>query len=62
MQDQAQSSQSSTGLDLSRTGSYDHAKQLASEFLSKSVPASDSENRFLLILLVNCYLLVSLRN
>ncbi|KAL4625516.1 hypothetical protein ACB092_05G032100 [Castanea dentata] len=43
--DQAQTSQSSTGLDLSRTGSYDHAKQLASEFLFKSVPASDSENR-----------------
>jgi hypothetical protein len=46
MQDQAQSSQSSTGLDLCRSGSYDHAKQLASELPLKTFSTSDGENRF----------------
>lgn len=43
--DQAQSSQSSTGLDLCRSGSYDHAKQLASELPLKTFSTSDGENR-----------------
>lgn len=47
MQDQAQFSQSSTGLDLCRSSSNDHAKQLASEQPFKNFPISDGENRFL---------------
>ncbi|KAG6727615.1 hypothetical protein I3842_02G134200 [Carya illinoinensis] len=43
--DQAQFSQSSTGLDLCRSSSNDHAKQLASEQPFKNFPISDGENR-----------------
>ncbi|KAK7261657.1 hypothetical protein RIF29_27973 [Crotalaria pallida] len=43
--DHPQSFQSSTGLDLSRSGSYDHAKQLASELPAKSYSSLDGENR-----------------
>ncbi|QHN94863.1 polyadenylate-binding protein-interacting protein 3 isoform X2 [Arachis ipaensis] len=43
--DLPQSSQSSTGVDLSRSGSYDHAKQLASELPTKIYSSSDEENR-----------------
>ncbi|XP_027344282.1 polyadenylate-binding protein-interacting protein 3-like isoform X2 [Abrus precatorius] len=39
------SSMSSTGVDLSRSGSYDHAKQLASELPAKSYSSSDGESR-----------------
>ncbi|KAF7814078.1 polyadenylate-binding protein-interacting protein 3-like isoform X1 [Senna tora] len=40
-----QSSQSSTGVDLSRSASHDHAKQLASELSAKSDPTLDAEIR-----------------
>ncbi|KAG6669116.1 hypothetical protein I3843_01G212800 [Carya illinoinensis] len=44
--DQTQSSQSSTSLDSCRSGSYDHAKQLASDPPFKSfTTSSDGENR-----------------
>ncbi|RDX76156.1 Polyadenylate-binding protein-interacting protein 4 [Mucuna pruriens] len=43
--DITQSSQSSTGVDLSRSGSYDHAKQLASELPAKSYSSSEGESR-----------------
>ncbi|XP_061365138.1 polyadenylate-binding protein-interacting protein 3-like isoform X2 [Gastrolobium bilobum] len=43
--DHPQSSQSSTGVDLSRSGSYDHAKQLASDLPAKSYSSLDGENR-----------------
>ncbi|TKY48297.1 Polyadenylate-binding protein-interacting protein 3 [Spatholobus suberectus] len=43
--DHTQSSQSSTGVDLSRSGSYNHAKQLASELPAKSYSPSDGESR-----------------
>ncbi|KAF4398190.1 hypothetical protein G4B88_019911 [Cannabis sativa] len=45
--EQAQSSNSSVGVDLSRSGSYDHAGQLASEPLFKSSSATASESRIL---------------
>lgn len=57
VQDQAHSSQSSTALDVCRSGSHDHAKQLASELPFKSFPASDGESRFLFIFA--CYMLYS---
>ncbi|CAL5200045.1 unnamed protein product [Lathyrus oleraceus] len=44
--DHPQSSQSSTGVDLSSTCSYDHAKQFASAIPSKSYSSSDVEIRF----------------
>ncbi|KAK7325091.1 hypothetical protein VNO77_29167 [Canavalia gladiata] len=43
--DHPQSSQSSTGVDLSRSGSYDQAKQLASELPAKSYSSLDGESR-----------------
>lgn len=42
MQDEAQSSQSGTGLDLYHSGSHDHARHLA----------LDSQSRFLIFLLI----------
>ncbi|KAM6585350.1 hypothetical protein CsatB_012352 [Cannabis sativa] len=45
--EQAQSSNSSVGVDLSRSGSYDHAGQLASEPHFKSSSATASESRIL---------------
>lgn len=48
VQDFSQSTQSSAGVDLMRSGSLDHAKQLASELPAKSSPTSDAESRFLL--------------
>ncbi|CAJ1955489.1 unnamed protein product [Sphenostylis stenocarpa] len=45
--DHTQSSQSSTSVDLSRYGSHDHAKQLASELPSKSSVSGDGESRIL---------------
>ncbi|PON96212.1 Ataxin [Trema orientale] len=45
--DQAQSSQSNVGVDLSRSGSYDHARPLASESPFKSSPTAASESRIL---------------
>lgn len=60
MQDHAQPFQSSTGVDLSRSGSYDHAKQLASELPGKSYSSSDGESRFLLpfslLYIITCFL------
>ncbi|CAI8592174.1 unnamed protein product [Vicia faba] len=44
--DHQQSSQSSTGVDLSSTCAYDHAKQFASAIPSKSNSSSDVESRF----------------
>ncbi|KAL5156737.1 Polyadenylate-binding protein-interacting protein 3 [Glycine soja] len=43
--DHTLSSQSNTGVDLSRSGSSDHAKQLASELPAKSYSTSDGESR-----------------
>ncbi|KAJ7963228.1 polyadenylate-binding protein-interacting protein 3-like [Quillaja saponaria] len=43
--DLRQPSQSSTGMDLSRTGSHDHAKQFASELPFKSYTGSDGGSR-----------------
>ncbi|RZB84421.1 polyadenylate-binding protein-interacting protein 3-like isoform X1 [Glycine soja] len=43
--DHTQSCQSNTCVDLSRSGSYDHAKQLASELPAKSYSTSDGESR-----------------
>ncbi|KAK7271996.1 hypothetical protein RJT34_28312 [Clitoria ternatea] len=43
--DHPQSSQSINSVDLSRSGSYDHAKQLASELPAKSYSSSDGESR-----------------
>lgn len=48
LQDQAQSSQSNVGVDLSRSDSYDHARQLASELAFKSSSTTASENRCLI--------------
>ncbi|XP_062087772.1 polyadenylate-binding protein-interacting protein 3 isoform X2 [Humulus lupulus] len=45
--DQAQSLHSSVGVDLSRSGSYDHAGQLASEPPFKGSSATTSESRIL---------------
>ncbi|XP_047175974.1 polyadenylate-binding protein-interacting protein 3-like isoform X2 [Vigna umbellata] len=45
--DHTQSSQSSTSVDLSRSGSYDHAKQLASELPAISYSSVDGESRIL---------------
>ncbi|KAJ1407124.1 LsmAD domain, partial [Sesbania bispinosa] len=42
---QLHSSQSKTGMDLCRSGSYDHAKQLASELPAQSYSFSDGESR-----------------
>ncbi|KAJ1424501.1 LsmAD domain [Sesbania bispinosa] len=42
--DHPQSSQSSSGVDLRRSGSYDHAKQLASELPAKIYSSSDGES------------------
>lgn len=43
--DQVHSFQSSTGLDVCCSGSYDHAKQMASELPFKRSPVSDGESR-----------------
>ncbi|KAK7402246.1 hypothetical protein VNO78_14357 [Psophocarpus tetragonolobus] len=43
--DHTQSSQSGTSVDLSRSGSYDLAKHLASELPAKSYPPLDGESR-----------------
>jgi hypothetical protein len=51
MQDRPQSSQSNTGVDLSRSSAYDHAKQFTSEIPSKSYSSSDGESRCYLFLL-----------
>ncbi|KAF7843567.1 polyadenylate-binding protein-interacting protein 3-like isoform X1 [Senna tora] len=45
LMDISQSSQSDVGVDLSRSGSYDHAKQLASKLPCKSHPSLDGERR-----------------
>ncbi|XP_014500982.1 polyadenylate-binding protein-interacting protein 3 [Vigna radiata var. radiata] len=45
--DHTQSSQSSTSVDLSRSSSYDHAKQLASELPAISYSSVDGESRIL---------------
>lgn len=50
MQDHPQSSQSSTGVDLSHFSAYDHAKQFASEIPSKSYSSLDGESRCYLFL------------
>ena len=59
VQDHPRSSQSSAGVDLSRSGSYDHAKQLASELPTKSYSSSDGESRYLLSLslvyIISCF-------
>lgn len=47
LQDQAQPSQSNVGVDLSRSGSYDHARQLASESHFKGFSTTGSESRYL---------------
>lgn len=47
LQDEAQCSQSSAGVDVYHSGSYDHTRQLAPELPSKSISASDSESRCL---------------
>ncbi|RHN76231.1 putative LsmAD domain, ataxin 2, SM domain-containing protein [Medicago truncatula] len=43
--DRPQSSQSNTGVDLSRSSAYDHAKQFTSEIPSKSYSFLDGESR-----------------
>lgn len=48
LQDEAQASQLSAVVDLSRSSSHDHARQLASELPSRISSASDNESRLIL--------------
>lgn len=60
VQDLRQSSQSNIGVDLSRSGSYDHAKQLASELPAENYLSLDGERRFsLTVSLFGNWLLIS---